>query len=74
MLLRRVEKMQQSVPAFSDALINDEEARCTFVWMGERNQDEFLGWIKSAHSDVECRQRIQAVIDMLAGREVVRRN
>jgi Bacteriocin-protection, YdeI or OmpD-Associated len=66
--------MTKGVAAFSDALINDDEARHTFAWMGQKNQDEFLCWIKSAHTDVEYRQRIQAVIDMLAGRDVVRRN
>ena len=66
--------MKLELPAFNDALIGDEEARQTFAWMGTTHQNQFLGWIKSAVSEVECRQRIQAAVDMLAGREVVRRN
>ena len=66
--------MRQDLAAFNDALISDDEARQTFKWMGQTHQDEFLGWIKSALTEVECRHRIQAVVDMLAGRDVVRRN
>jgi hypothetical protein len=66
--------MKQELPAFNDALISDEEARATYNWMGRAYQEEFLGWIQSAMDEVECRRRIQAAIDMLAGRDVVRRN
>jgi hypothetical protein len=66
--------MIQDIPAFNDALISDDEARHTFTWMGAENQDAFLGWIKSALTESECRQRIQAVVDMLAGRDAVRHN
>ncbi len=66
--------MKQDLPAFNDALTGDEEARQTFAWMGKAHQNQFLGWIKSAVSEVESRQRIQAAVDMLAGREIVRRN
>jgi Bacteriocin-protection, YdeI or OmpD-Associated len=66
--------MQYELPAFNDALTGDDEARKTFTWMGEAHQCEFLGWIKSAISEVESRQRIQAAVDMLAGRDVIRRN
>ena len=66
--------MRQELPALNDALISDDEARQTFAWMGTSYQDEFLGWIKSALTEVECRQRIQTVVDMLAGREVIRRH
>lgn len=66
--------MIQDIPAFTDALISDDEARQTFTWMGTDNQDAFLNWIKSALTKSEARQRIQAVVDMLAGREAVRHN
>lgn len=66
--------MMQELPAFTDALISDDEARQTFAWMGRAHQNAFLGWIEAAMSEVECRQRIQAAIDMLAGRDIVRRN
>jgi hypothetical protein len=66
--------MKRDLPAFEDALTSDDEARQTFAWMGETYQEQFLGWIKSAMDEVECRRRIQAAIDMLAGRDVVRRN
>jgi uncharacterized protein YdeI (YjbR/CyaY-like superfamily) len=66
--------MKSELPAFNDALVSDEEARQTFTWLGPLNQQEFLTWIKSAASETECRSRIQAAIDMLAGRDVVRRH
>jgi hypothetical protein len=66
--------MKQELPAFSDALTSDDDARQTFTWMSQYYQEEFLGWIKSAVTEVEARERIQAVVDMLAGREIVRRN
>jgi hypothetical protein len=66
--------MKQDLPAFNDALTSDDEARETFAWMGRNYQAEFLGWIQSAVTEVEGRERIQAVIDMLAGRDVVRRH
>ena len=66
--------MNMNLPAFNDALTSDDEARRTFAWMGQSYQDEFLSWIKSALTEVESRQRIQAAIDMLAGRDIVRRH
>ena len=66
--------MPQDIPAFNDALVSDDEARQTFSWLTEAYQHEFVGWIKSAVTEVECRERIQAVVDMLAGRDVVRRH
>ncbi len=66
--------MEPDLPAFKDALTSDEEANQTFAWIGRSYQDDFLGWIKSAMTEVETRERIQAVVDMLAGRDVVRRN
>jgi hypothetical protein len=66
--------MKQDLPAFNDALTSDDEARQTFTWIGRNYQEEFLVWIKSAVTEVEARERIQAVVDMLAGRDVVRRN
>ena len=66
--------MRQDLPALNDALISDDEARQTFAWMGASYQDEFMGWIKSALTEVEGRQRIQTVVDMLAGRDVIRQH
>jgi hypothetical protein len=66
--------MKQDLPAFSDALISDDDARQTYTWMGQVYQQQFLGWISAALTEVEARHRIQASIDMLAGREIIRRN
>lgn len=66
--------MRHDLPAFNDALISDDEARLTFAWLGQNYQSQFLGWISSAGTEVESRQRIQAAVDMLAGRDLVRRN
>ncbi len=66
--------MKLDLPAFNDALVSDEDARQTFTWLGSRNQQDFVAWIKSAACETECNSRIQAAIDMLAGRDVIRRN
>jgi predicted mannosyl-3-phosphoglycerate phosphatase (HAD superfamily) len=66
--------MRHGLPAFKDALTSDDEASQTFAWMGENYQGQFVRWINSAGTDLESRQRIQAAIDMLAGRDMVRRN
>ena len=66
--------MRQDLSALNDALKCDDDARQTFVWIGENYQQEFLGWIKSAMTEYESSQRVQVVVDMLAGRDVVRRN
>jgi Bacteriocin-protection, YdeI or OmpD-Associated len=66
--------MPYRIPAFNDALISDEEAYKTFTWMGDLHKHEFLTWIRGAQSELESRKRIQAAIDMLAGRDVLRRN
>jgi uncharacterized protein YdeI (YjbR/CyaY-like superfamily) len=66
--------MTSDLPAFSDALISDDDAQQTYSWLGPMNQQEFLAWISSALSESERNRRIQAAVDMLAGREIVRRN
>ena len=66
--------MKLDLPAFRDALVSDVEAGQTFSWLGAQNHEQFLSWIKAATCESECNHRIQAAVDMLAGREVVRRN
>jgi Bacteriocin-protection, YdeI or OmpD-Associated len=66
--------MHIDLPAFQDALTGDDEARHTFAWLGASYQEQFLQWIKSGMNEVECQTRIQAAVDILAGRDIVRSN
>jgi hypothetical protein len=56
------------------ALAADNEARATFAWMRNSHQAAFDGWVQSAGSEIERAQRVREALDMLAGREPLRRN
>jgi uncharacterized protein YdeI (YjbR/CyaY-like superfamily) len=66
--------MGEHVQAFEAALSCDELAHQTFKWLAPSHRYDFLDWIQSAGVERERLNRIQAAIDILAGREVVRRN
>lgn len=57
-----------------EALARDSEARETFAWMGQANQAAFSGWIQAANSEPERHLRVREAVNMLAGRDCVRRN
>ncbi|OYU75938.1 MAG: hypothetical protein CFE32_12330 [Alphaproteobacteria bacterium PA3] len=59
---------------FETALAGDELARQTFTWLAPSHRDDFVSWIEAAVAERERLSRIQAAVDILAGREVVRRN
>lgn len=64
--------MGQDMMAFQDALACDDEARTVYSWLAPAHRAEFEAWIVSAASEAARRARIGAVVDMLAGREVLR--
>jgi hypothetical protein len=66
--------MNPDLSAFKTALTQDDEAHRTFTWLSPEYQADFLVWIESAASKTESKNRLRAAIDMLAGRDVIRRN
>ena len=59
---------------FETALAGDELARQTFSWLAPSHRHDFLSWIEAAVAERDRFTRIQAAVDILAGREAVRRN
>jgi uncharacterized protein YdeI (YjbR/CyaY-like superfamily) len=59
---------------FETALASDELARQTFSWLAPSHRHDFVSWIEAAVAERDRFTRIQAAVDILAGREAVRRN
>jgi uncharacterized protein YdeI (YjbR/CyaY-like superfamily) len=59
---------------FETALAGDELAQQTFSWLAPSHRHDFVSWIEAAAAERDRLSRIQSVVDILAGREVVRRN
>ncbi|MCE2892367.1 MAG: YdeI/OmpD-associated family protein [Hyphomonadaceae bacterium] len=59
---------------FETALASDELARQTFSWLAPSHRHDFVSWIDAAVAERDRFTRIQAAVDILAGREAVRRN
>ncbi|MCA3693933.1 YdeI/OmpD-associated family protein [Aquidulcibacter sp.] len=59
---------------FEAALAGDELARQTFSWLAPSHRHDFVVWIEAAVAERDRLTRIQAAMDILAGREAVRRN
>lgn len=59
---------------FETALAGDELARQTFSWLGPSHRHDFVSWIEAAVAQRDRLSRIQAAVDILAGREAIRRN
>jgi uncharacterized protein YdeI (YjbR/CyaY-like superfamily) len=57
-----------------EALARDKEARATFTWMSQSHRAAFNVWVQAARSEPERRSRVREALDMLAGRECVRRH
>jgi uncharacterized protein YdeI (YjbR/CyaY-like superfamily) len=66
--------MQDMSEALVTALARDQEARATFAWMAPSHRDAFSGWVQAASGETEQRKRVRQAVDMLAGRDPVRRN
>lgn len=66
--------MQDTLKVLSDALAQDSEAQETFVWMAQSHRRAFNCWVHAATSEPERRKRVRQALDMLAGRDPVRRN
>jgi hypothetical protein len=66
--------MSELTTPLTKALVRDKEARATFAWMGGSHRAAFNVWVQAASSEIERAQRVRAALDMLAGREPVRRN
>jgi uncharacterized protein YdeI (YjbR/CyaY-like superfamily) len=59
---------------FETALAGDELARQTFSWLAPSHRLDFFSWIEAAVAEHDRLSRIQAAVDILAGREIVGRN
>jgi Bacteriocin-protection, YdeI or OmpD-Associated len=59
---------------FVDALVQDQEARTTFLCMGKSHKAEFKSWLEAAQSSTERLLRVHEALDMLAGRDGPRRH
>jgi hypothetical protein len=66
--------MEDVPKIFVDALAHDQEAQATFAWMSRSHKAAFHGWVRAARTGPEQLSRVREALDMLAGRECVRRN
>jgi uncharacterized protein YdeI (YjbR/CyaY-like superfamily) len=66
--------MQDMSEALVNALACDQEAHATFAWMAPSHRVAFSGWVQAARSETEQHKRVRDAVDMLAGRDPVRRN
>jgi uncharacterized protein YdeI (YjbR/CyaY-like superfamily) len=66
--------MNDTPKIFVDALARDQEARATFTWMSQSHRAAFNVWVQAAHTETERLSRVREALDMLAGRECVRRH
>ena len=58
---------------FETALAGDELARQTFSWLAPSHRHDFVSWIEAAVAQRDRLSRIQAAVDILAGREAILR-
>jgi hypothetical protein len=66
--------MNDTPKVFVEALARDKEARATFAWMSQSHRAAFNVWVQAARTEPEQLSRVREALDMLAGRECVRRN
>ena len=60
--------------AFQAALVQDDQANQTFSWLAPSHRLDFLSWIQAAEKECDRFMRVQDALDILAGREVIRRH
>jgi hypothetical protein len=70
----RPHKMRDTATLLTKALLRDHEAQATFSWMRNAHRDAFFGWVRAASSEIEQAQRVREAVNMLAGRDPIRRN